>query len=67
MRLRSLSAAAGFAAGLLAIYFVPTGGWPLYVVLVLAVQLFVSVIAAIHLALDFPPALCPPPLRPRAQ
>lgn len=39
MRLHSLSAAAGFAAGLLAIYFVPTGGWPLYVVLVLAVSL----------------------------
>jgi hypothetical protein len=39
MHLRSLSAAAGFAAGLLAIYFVPTGGWPLYVVLVLAVSL----------------------------
>ena len=39
MHPRSLSAAAGFAAGLLAIYFVPTGGWPLYVVLVLAVSL----------------------------
>jgi hypothetical protein len=39
MRLRSLSVAAGFAAGLLAIYFVPTGGWRLYVVLVLAVSL----------------------------
>jgi hypothetical protein len=39
MHLRSLSAAAGFAAGLLAIYFVPTGGWPLYVVLVLVVSL----------------------------
>jgi hypothetical protein len=39
MRLHSLSAAAGFAAGLLAIYFVPAGGWPLYVVLVLAVSL----------------------------
>ncbi len=39
MHLRSLSAAAGFATGLLAIYFVPTGGWPLEVVLVLAVSL----------------------------
>jgi hypothetical protein len=39
MRLHSSSAAAGFAAGLLAIYFVPTGGWPLYVVLVLVVSL----------------------------
>jgi hypothetical protein len=34
-----LNAAAGFAAGLLAIYFVPTGGWPLHVVLVLMVSL----------------------------
>jgi hypothetical protein len=39
MHLRSLSAAAGFATGLLAIYFVPTGGWPLDIVLVLAVSL----------------------------
>lgn len=39
MSLRSWSAAAGFATGLLAIYFVPTGGWPLYLVLVLAVSL----------------------------
>jgi hypothetical protein len=39
MRFRSLNAAAGFAAGLLVIYFVPTGGWPLYIVLVLAVSL----------------------------
>jgi hypothetical protein len=39
MRLHSLSAAAGFATGLLAIYFVPTGGLPLYIVLVLAVSL----------------------------
>jgi hypothetical protein len=39
MHLRSLNAAAGFAAGLLAIYFVPTGGWPLDIVLVLAVSL----------------------------
>ena len=38
MRFRSSSAAAGFAAGLLAIYLVPTGGWPLYVVLVLVVS-----------------------------
>lgn len=39
MRLHNSRAAAGFAAGLLAIYFVPTGGWPLYIVLVLAVSL----------------------------
>jgi hypothetical protein len=39
VRLHSLSIAAGFAAGLLAIYFVPTGVWPLYVVLVLSVSL----------------------------
>jgi hypothetical protein len=37
MRRRRSGAAAGFATGLLAIYFVPTGGWPLYVVLVIAV------------------------------
>jgi hypothetical protein len=36
MRLHSLSAATGFAAGLLAIYFVPAGGWALYVVLVVS-------------------------------
>ncbi len=39
MRLHRLSAAAGFGAGLLAMYFVPTGGWPLYVFLVLAIAL----------------------------
>jgi hypothetical protein len=39
MRLRRLSVTAIFAAGLLAIYFVPTGGWPLYVILVLVVSL----------------------------
>lgn len=31
--------ATGFAAGLLASYFMPTEGWPLYVLLVLAVAL----------------------------
>jgi hypothetical protein len=42
MHFRSLSAAAGFAAGLLVIYFVPTGGWSLYGVLVLAVSLLAA-------------------------
>src|ERR1700739_484973 len=39
MRPRGTSAGLRFAVALLAIYFVRSGGWPLYVVLVLAVSM----------------------------